>query len=350
MRQAVWEVTYRCNMRCKHCGSGCGEPLNDELTTDEALRLCDEMGRLEVRLVTLSGGEPFMRPDWPVIAKRLKQNGVRVNCISNGWFISAPLIEEAKGSGIINIGVSVDGLKETHDLLRRRGSFDRAMSSLALMERHDMPTVACTAVNKKNIQELAQVKRYLIERGVEQWQFQIAVPMGNMSHHPELVISPNDLVTVLDFCYDTMKEGRITVCLADCIGYYSIKGREIGRYADGEADGIWRGCPAGKRVVGIRANGDISGCLSIREDSFIEGNVRDASLVEIWSRPGAFAWNRGLAKETLTGFCSTCQYGAICLGGCSSTKLAMHHCITHNDYCLYNVIAKQKDIEIMEGD
>lgn len=56
---AVWEVTMGCNMQCKHCGSRCKESLADELTTEEALDLCDQIGDLGLKWITLSGGRTF---------------------------------------------------------------------------------------------------------------------------------------------------------------------------------------------------------------------------------------------------------------------------------------------------
>ena len=124
---AVWEITYACNMRCMHCGSSCGEAYPDELTTEEALILCDDLAALGLKAITLSGGEPFVRKDWPHIARRLTDNGVKTNVISNGWFIDEMLVETALKSGIVNIGLSIDGLKNTHDTIRKKGSFDRIM-------------------------------------------------------------------------------------------------------------------------------------------------------------------------------------------------------------------------------
>ena len=68
LKTGVWEITMACNMRCGHCGSSCAERLPDELTTDEALRLCDDLAELELKRITLSGGEPFLREDWYKIA------------------------------------------------------------------------------------------------------------------------------------------------------------------------------------------------------------------------------------------------------------------------------------------
>jgi sulfatase maturation enzyme AslB (radical SAM superfamily) len=69
----------------------------------------------------------------------------------------------AKESGIVNIGVSFDGLRETHDFIRMSGSFERSLAALALMRDSDMPTVACTTVNKRNIKK--PLKNSQMDRG-----------------------------------------------------------------------------------------------------------------------------------------------------------------------------------------
>jgi hypothetical protein len=143
------------------------------------------------------------------------------------------------------------------------------------------------------IKELPLLKKLFIERGVERWQFQIGRPMGNLNHYPELILCAEDIEGLVNFCHEAMKEGEITIDLADCIGYYSLKDVELRKRSHRDSDGVWRGCGAGKEVIGIRANGDISGCLSIRDDNFIEGNIRKIPLADLWARRGAFAWNRG---------------------------------------------------------
>ncbi|MBN2444498.1 MAG: radical SAM protein [Spirochaetales bacterium] len=346
---SVWELTYACNMRCKHCGSGCGEKYPNELTTEEALALCDDLVEIGMKLITLSGGEPFMREDWPQIARRLALGGVTVNVISNGWFISKDLIRTAQEAGIVNIGISLDGLKETHDFIRRKGAFDHVMTALDNAAALKMPIAINTSINTKNLYELQKIKEILVEKKVIKWQFQIASPMGNLLENPELIITPDEVDILIDSVYDIMKEGKILPYLADDIGYYNTKEMEI-RGQDSiqkNASCPWGGCYAGKRVLGIRANGDISGCLSIRDDNFTEGNIREFSLKEIWTRPGGFAWNREFTRDKLKGFCKTCQYAQRCLGGCSGAKLTLSNSLYENKYCSYRnkVEKEQKKME-----
>jgi len=335
---AIWEITTACNMRCKHCGSISGESRPDELTTAEALDLCDQLKELGVRRVTLSGGEPLLRQDWHLIAKRLTDNKIITNVISNGWFIDEKIIEMGFNAGIANIVISLDGCEESHDFIRIKGSFQRIMNALDLLKKHGMLVAVSTCINKRNLKELALLKKLLIEKGVQRWQLQLGEAMGNLLKHPEMILKPADIGEVIDFAYDVMNEGSIRIDLTDNIGYFDVKTTEMcGRFAKEKDDAIWFGCHAGKSVIGIRSNGDISPCLSLRDDRFIEGNIRSASLKKIWTRPDAFKWNRTMSRDQLTGFCNKCQYANLCLGGCASLKLTMCHSLYNNDFCIYKV-------------
>ncbi|MBN2441735.1 MAG: radical SAM protein [Spirochaetales bacterium] len=347
-QHAVWEITYACNMCCKHCGSVCGEKKPDELTTEEALQLCDDIAAIGLRIMTLSGGEPFVRDDWHQIAKRLVDNGVRTNVISNGWFIDDELIDKAQRAGLSNIGISLDGLKDTHDFIRKKGSFDRIVAAFELMNKRNMPVSVNTSVNKRNIKEIPELKKILINYNVKLWQFQIARPMGNFLKHPDLVMGREQLQEIIDFSYETIQDDSILIQLGDDIGYYDPKQNAVYQHTHKnlKQQACWSGCNAGKTVFGFRANGDITGCLSIRDDSFIEGNVRDIRLTALWTRPKAFSWNRDMTKETLTGFCAKCRYNRYCLGGCSGSKLTFCHSLSENTYCSYRVLIEKEEEEI----
>ncbi len=123
----VWEVTMGCNMRCKHCGSSCETPLPDQLSTEESLALARDIADLGLEWITLSGGEPLIRKDWDLIAAELSSNGVIPNIISNGWMIDEKVLDRAKAADIGTIAISLDGPEETHDYIRKPGSFRRVM-------------------------------------------------------------------------------------------------------------------------------------------------------------------------------------------------------------------------------
>ncbi len=342
---AVWELTMNCNMRCKHCGSGCEGPIPGELTTDEALALADTLCRMGLRHITLSGGEPFTRPDWHLIAERFVKQGVTVAVITNGWLLDEATVAKAAEVGICAFGISIDGVRETHDHIRKPGSFDRIMGALERLKAHQIPVTAVTCIHKKNLPELEAMREIFVARGITAWQFQAADPMGNLLDHLEWILDPEDIERIIDIAHATMVETPLRVHLADNLGYYGCNETDIrgAALAPDTLKGAWGGCGAGKYVIGIRCTGDIIGCLSIRDDAYIEGNIRETPLEELWNRPGAFAWNRDLTKAQLTGRCHTCQFGARCLAGCGGMKITRFKTVTENPFCAYHAALEAEE-------
>lgn len=332
----IWEVTMACNMRCKHCGSSCTDKLPGELTTEKALQLCDELGELGMKYITLSGGEPTLREDIFQIISRLRKNNVIPNMITNGWNITEEFVKKAKDAGIGTVAISIDGLEETHDYIRRPGSYKKSMEAFNLLSNYDIYTSAITTVNKKNLPELDELKEIFINHDVNSWQIQLGLPMGNLLINDFLVTEPSDMKKIVDFAYNNLNDDRIRISFGDCVGYYDIKSTAVMKKAKRTDYYYWQGCQAGKSSIGILHNGDILGCTSIRDSEFIEGNICDRSLKSIWEDENSFLWSRTLKKEKLSGFCGKCSYGDVCLGGCTNTRLCMEKDIYQsNRYCLY---------------
>ncbi|MDE5910472.1 MAG: radical SAM protein [Lachnospiraceae bacterium] len=341
----VWEVTMGCNMRCGHCGSSCAEALLDELSTEEALNLCDQIAELGLNWITISGGEPLTRKDVPMLVERLSSSGVAVNIITNGWLLGGETAQKLKESGISTVAISIDGTPEIHDSIRKEGAFEHAKNAFLAMEKLGIYTGAVTTITKQNINILNELKEELIKMGVKSWQIQLGLPMGSLKERPDWVLEPTQIRDIIDFAYDTAKEGRIAIYLADCIGYYTKKEIEIKKIAyQTNLIASWDGCNAGTRGFGILQNGDILGCTSIRSKEFIEGNIRQHTLREIWEDENNFLWRRKMTKDKLNGACRNCVYGSKCLGGCPNTRLTMNGDIySENQYCAYHLSFKQME-------
>ena len=103
-----WELTLRCNLRCRHCGSSAGSPRSNELTTKEALALCDQFPDLLVQEVDFSGGEPLLCTDWKEIVLHLKDLKIHTNILIHGLDLTADKVKEIADAGITCVGLSVD--------------------------------------------------------------------------------------------------------------------------------------------------------------------------------------------------------------------------------------------------
>lgn len=331
---AVWELTMACNLRCMHCGSSCTTALPGELTTDEALSLCDQIAALGVRWVTFSGGEPLLRDDWHRLAARLRDGGVGVTMISNGWLVDDQVIERASASGVELIAISIDGLEATHDAIRKPGSFAKALRALSRMRNAGFPSAVISTLLRRNLPELPRMRDAFYELDVRVWQLQLGSPMGNLRDHPDEIVQPEQVFEIIELAEQTANEGRVRVDLGDCLGYFTKRSEAL-RFVHLVEQGAWNGCNAGKAGFGIRHDGAICGCNSIREAENIEGNVRDTSLAELWTRPGAFAWSRDRSRASLSGFCRLCKFGDRCLAGCTSNRRSLGCPDGEYSHCVY---------------
>jgi len=351
-RFAVWELTLACNMRCLHCGSFAGPRRADELSLDESLALADDLAALGCEKVTLGGGEPTLRPEWPQIARRLTDHGVRVNLITNGWTWTDAHVALARDAGLVNVGFSLDGFEPAHDAIRRPGSFARVVAALDACRAGGLATSVVSHVNKKNYRDLAAFRAFLGEHGVGAWQIQLGNPSGAMGEHQELVIPPEDLLWLIPeiAALRADRDALPTVHPGDNVGYYGIHEQALRTPSRGRLD-FWVGCRAGCQVLGIESNGNIKGCLSLPsarhgKDLFLEGNVRETPLPALWHRDGAFAYNRGFTEAQLGGFCAVCRYRDICRGGCAWTAYSHTANRFDNPYCFYRqaVLAQRADL------
>jgi len=116
--QVVWDVTYACNLQCKHCYATAGKPLPDELTTEEALDAIDKFNKLGVTIISFSGGEPLVRKDILELTRYASEKGIYVAIATNGTLITEKKAKEMRKSGVSYLQISLDGTRETHDAFR----------------------------------------------------------------------------------------------------------------------------------------------------------------------------------------------------------------------------------------
>jgi radical SAM protein with 4Fe4S-binding SPASM domain len=325
-RRCTWEITLACNLRCGHCGSRAGEARPDELTTVEALKVADDLVTMGCKHVTLGGGEPTLRADWTELMGRLVTSGVRTSMISNGQSWTRELTTRALEAGIHRMGFSLDGLERTHDCVRRAtDGYRKVLAAIDLCVEAGIEIVAVTHITKHNLAELEQIHTLLERRGVTVWQVQLGVPLGNLAEDAEAILGPAEILELVPrLAALNKRDSALRVFAADNIGYYGEHEQSI-RPSSARIP-FWIGCRAGLEVLGIESHGDVKGCLSLPSElngrsDFIEGNVRDRSLVEIWHDPDAFAYNRRFRPEHLQGPCAGCEFGEICRGGCTFSSV-----------------------------
>ncbi len=329
LRSCVFEITLACSFSCRYCGSRGGRARDNELTTEECLSIVEQLADLGCRRVSLIGGEVFMRPDWATIVKSFTDHNIRVCIITNGFLFRPELIKTLREVNIESIAVSLDGPEDVHDKYRQTGSYKRAIEAIHTLNDAGIPTSVISTLNAENVDRLEELYLILRNTGIGAWQLQACSPMGNAANSG--VPYSFDVWKVIDFVRKYAKTAPFLLGFADNIGYYTEDDARLRGNINGTVP--FSGCSAGINSIGIDSVGNVRGCESMYADCFIEGNLREKKLRDIWEDPDAFAYNRHFKSDMLTGNCATCSHGKYCAGGCRSYNYFVHGKIYESPHC-----------------
>jgi radical SAM protein with 4Fe4S-binding SPASM domain len=328
-----WELTLACNLRCEHCGSAAGTAKALELTTQEALEICNQFPELLVQEVDFTGGEPLIRRDWSKIADRLNKLEIPVNIITNGLALDHEAVAIAKKVGIAHVGLSLDGLEQTHDRIRAcKGLFKKVLKAIHELNSTNIPFTVMTTVNEANAMELQELQYLLMSNNVTNWRLQPMFQLGRVSDFPELVLKKQTYIDLGIFIKKNLSNNKtpMKILAADSCGYFTELDDRVPS---------WQGCNAGLVTCGITCDGKIKGCLSL-PDSFIEGDLRKDSLWSIWFNESAFKYTREFSRKDLGPNCAVCEKAMQCQGGCSAMSFGSTGRLHNDPYCYLQLLRK----------
>ncbi|UVV52530.1 TIGR04133 family radical SAM/SPASM protein [Bacteroides thetaiotaomicron] len=307
LRQLFWECTLRCNVRCRHCGSDCkSSPATPDMPLQDFLKVLDSIAthtNPHDVFVIISGGEPTVREDLETCGKEISRRGYPWGMVCNGLCLTRERLHNLIRSGMRSISISLDGLKDVHNWMRRHPeSFDCAVN--AIREITAIPELTfdvITCVTRRSLPQLPAMKELLISLGVKRWRVSTIFPVGRAAEEPEFRMNGEELKQVLDFIRDTRKEGIIRASYG-CEGF-------LGNY-EGEVRNTPFFCSAGISVYSVLIDGSISACSSIRSN-YHQGNIYQDDFWEIWQTKFQPYRDRSWMKKDE---CARCKYFRYCQG------------------------------------
>ena len=304
------ELTLRCNERCLHCGSSCGDVESNELTFEQYRTILNELSRdldKSTMMLCITGGEPLLRKDFFDIMECAHDLGFSWGMTSNGILIDKERAGKLKECGMRTISISIDGLKETHDRFRRTpGGYDLAMRGINnLLDEGGFEAIQVTTViNHSNMDELDELYDIFCGMDIDSWRVIGIEPMGRALEHPELLLTEDDQVRLFEFIRNKrMEDMPVTY---GCSHFLGMK-------YEREVRDHYFTCNAGLYAASIMANGDISACLDIeRRPEFIYGNVLKDRFTDVWYNK--FEHFRHPLSDNCKG-CDGCSWIDFCNGG-----------------------------------
>jgi Fe-coproporphyrin III synthase len=329
----IWNLVRRCNLTCKHCYSiSADKDFPGELGTDEVFAVMDDLKAFGVPVLILSGGEPLLRPDIFELSARAKALGFYVGLSTNGTLITERNIEQIAAVGYDYVGVSIDGVRETHDRFRRKeGAFDASMHGIGLCSAAGIKVGLRFTMTQDNAHELPQLLALMDERDIDKFYLSHLNYAGRGNRNRADDVMHRTTRWALDLLFETCRQdvlaGRRREFVTgnnDADGVYLLQWARV-HYPE-QAEALrerlvaWGGNASGVNVANIDNLGNVHPDTMWWHYSL--GNVRDRPFSDIWmDTSDPLMAGLKAHPRAVKGRCGQCRYLDICNG---NTRVRAH--------------------------
>ncbi|MDH5759898.1 MAG: TIGR04053 family radical SAM/SPASM domain-containing protein [Gemmatimonadota bacterium] len=361
----IWETTQACDLACKHCRAE-AQPLHhpDELTTEEAKKLLDDVRRFGPIIFVFSGGDCLKRPDIVELTRYGSELGLRMAITpATTPLCTTEKLRELKEAGLARLAVSLDGSSaEVHDEFRQvQGSFGHGLRILETARELGISTQVNTVVARHNVNDFTVMANLLADLGIVFWEVFFLIPMGRAS--AEDVAGAEAFENVFEELYDLAKTVPFDI-KATAAPHYSrvVMKRQVAEQRAGTrtaaADVLTDGVEHSRKdgIGRARSVNDGDGFLFVSHVGEIfpsgflprsAGNVRTDDLVETYRTAPLFVQLRD--KSLLKGKCSVCEYLNVCGGSRARAFAVTGDPLESEPFCAYVPPKYQRMVEAGEA-
>ncbi len=322
----IWNLIRRCNLTCKHCYSiSADKDFPGELATNEVFTVMDDLKSFGVPVLILSGGEPLLRPDIFEISRHAKQMGFYVGLSTNGTLIDESNIDAINETGYDYVGISIDGVRATHDMFRRKqGAFDESMRGIRLCHEAGIKVGMRFTLTTDNAHELPELLDIMEQEHVDKFYLSHLnyAGRGNKNRKDDVVhqITRDAMDLLFDNCWQHIEAGREREFVTgnnDADGVYLLYW--IAKHFPDKLEHMrarlsqWGGNSSGVNISNIDNLGNV------HPDTFWWdydlGNVKERPFSEIWQdRSDPLMDGLKSSPRPLKGRCGQCSYLDVCGG------------------------------------
>ena len=314
------EVVSACNLKSTHCFAGelpRGEQALSLCELDDLFGCLASMGSFRVGL---TGGEPLLRRDIFDIVDLASSHGLHPCITTNALLITEEIAKEFGKRTLAWLNVSLEGAtRETNDLIRGEGTFDRVIDRLSVLSKHTRFTLAFT-IMRTNLHEIRQCADLAYKVGAHTAVFRPLYPVGIARQHLDLMPSYADYNRALNELENLQMDNGFEMCVVDPFSPKTRMEAQPTTYDN-------HGCGAGNVVCSISVSGDVNPC-SFLGPVYNAANIREEPFCDIWHQSEGFQKIRNLP---VSGGCEGCESNNF-QGGCRARALALNGSINAPDH------------------
>ncbi len=295
-----FELTYACNLKCVHCYAQAGEEHNEILSLNQVTAMIDQFSAAGGISLTISGGEPLLRPDLIEIIAYAAAKPLVVRMLSNGILITAGLAQRLKQAGLSGIQLSLDGhCAAVHDAYRGLpGAFDRTIAAIGHLQEAGLEVDLGTVIHRNNVDHVIDIIELGRNHGIVP-AFSMQKPDGRAQ----------TIGRQYQISYQECAQAKIRINQ-----FHSANGKNPYRVTKCQPK-RYR-CSAGTGGLCVRPNGDVVPCADFRQPEDVLGNVTRDTIVGIWTSSHPLLTMLRTTDLSDIKLCNSCKHFVFCSGGC----------------------------------
>jgi len=360
------EVTHACGMKCIMCSSSADfpTPMKGEMDLKTIVRILKEGKELGAKVVSWSGGDPIIRPDFWVLVDIAHKLGYKQLLYTTGIKFNGqdyePMsdyeLELAKKYDMrLIFDLQSHNSKRHDEIFGVEGVFDIEIDVIKRAIKIDVPVETHFVPQRKNIYDIEDYVYFLDSLGVEKVSFLRLVPQGRAKENwKEIAPTKYQFRKMQHLFHDLLrrKDLNIKIRLGHPINFQFLVEYELtGKFPDehGLVNGIpIDSCRGGTDAPLIKPNGDVDVCPAWKGLSeYIAGNVKTQSLKEIWHKAHTYRVFRefihGEKYLKMKSPCVKCPFFKWCKGKCTAQRLIVSKEKYGNDKDIEDLILLEKD-------
>ena len=313
----TWRCTRRCVGSCLYCSYTPEYAKDVEIDTKTAYKMVDEIHDFGSPWFGISGGEPLVRKDiFDIIAYAKKEYGMEVSLITSGFVFDQERLDKLVKHEV-HTAVSIDGNRESNDIIRRKGSYDKALFAMKKLSENGILDCIVTTMTKYNIKDMAHPAALGEEFKARMVVYHNLVPVGRAgSNMPDLAPTPEQYEEAFNEIYDLQVKLANKVKINVYSPFYAriVRQKNPTDFWDWFQNGYLGKCTIGGNYISVTENGDFRSCGF--HEGYRLGNLKEKKLTSVWNDLQHSELHLKLRdKSNIKGKCGVCEYREIC-GGC----------------------------------
>jgi radical SAM protein with 4Fe4S-binding SPASM domain len=312
LKNLFLNLTEQCNLRCKYCHASFSHPLS-HIPLGLVSKVLDQLVEIGRPDVILTGGEPFLHPNFREVLEECHKRGLGVKIATNGTYLDETRIGDLVRFEVKSLQISLDTLNpNAYSAIKGVGANiqDDVINGIRLgIETGQLHMVISSVADGTADLGLTNLLRFCHDENINTFTLYHVIPYGR-AFLEDVNQTDRDFLQITNSLIETFS-GLPNHWGID-LGVPCIKESALWRKWKDKLNVKPIGCIAGKSSMTVLTNGEVVPCVCMEDNTFSCGNIKSKSIEELWNSPVMRLFRGEIAIPS----CNKCPSESFCLGGC----------------------------------